>query len=103
LYSFELRRGGPTTVCKPAAPGITGGVTVEMVGDMPPREFLTPGAEEARAKMFGELKTLFARKTTELLAMDETGEGQFLVSSFLRDQKNFASAVDAFNKQFDAN
>jgi len=117
-YSLELRKEGLASIAKPVAAGVTGTLTLEIIGEMGIigeeglvgvigemgiREFPTPGAEEARAKMFGELRTLFARKTTEILAMDASGEGQFLVSSFLRDPKNFASAVDAFNKQFDAN
>jgi hypothetical protein len=118
LYSFEQRKEGLVVIARPAAPGISGSLTVEVVGEMGIigemglvgivgemgiREFPTPGADEARAKMFGELRTLFARKATELLAMDERGEAEFLISSYLRDEKNAASAVDAFLKEFDAN
>ena len=103
VYTVERRAEELVVIARPGAPGVSGGVTVEIIGKDTITEYPTPGADEARSKMFGELRTLFARKATELLAMDETGEAEKVVIDFLHDEKNVAGAVDVFNKEFDLN
>jgi prepilin-type N-terminal cleavage/methylation domain-containing protein len=102
-YVFELKLtpGGYQVTAAPAVPGITGNTTFVMsnVGEV--KEFPTPGSDENRAKMFAELKAMFARRVAEVIALDPTGEVGKAAPLFVRDPKNVKAAFDAWDANRD--
>jgi prepilin-type N-terminal cleavage/methylation domain-containing protein len=95
-YSFTIdpRAGGAVVLAVPAIPGVTGAVDLKL----DPKGLLTespsPGADDARAKMFAQLNAMLARRTALLLGTDDTGRAQALVKPFLQDDKNVDDALD---------
>ena len=102
VYAITGTRTGYDLTATPAAPGITGNVTISVneLGQM--KEAPTPGSDENREKMLARLRELMARKVTDLLAMDESGgEAAKLAPEFVRDPENVAVAFDAWDANAD--
>jgi type II secretory pathway pseudopilin PulG len=102
-YVFELKAtpGGYEVTATPAAPGITGDTTIVITDLGEIKEFPTPGSDENRAKMFAELRAMFARRVAGLINLDPTGGVGKLAPSFVRDPKNVKGAFAAWDANGD--
>ena len=102
-YRYELvrTRAGWQIVATPAAPGVTASVTLSLDQKGELHEAPTPGADEARQKMFDELNALLARRVGVLLGMDESGEAEKLAPLFVRDSDNVKAAFDTWDADAD--
>ena len=100
-YSLNFTREGVFAMATAAAPGITGALnfTLDPKGGL--HTAPAPGADDNRARMFAALRELMARKVTEVLKADESGQAEKLAPSFVREEDNIADAFDTWDRNGD--
>jgi prepilin-type N-terminal cleavage/methylation domain-containing protein len=100
-FSLNFTREGVFVNAAAAAPGITGAINFTLDPKQGLHQAPAPGADDNRARMFAALRELMARKVTELLKMDESGEAEKLAPDFVRDESNIADAFDTWDQNGD--